>query len=142
MVRLLECSDILFRVVCGVDFFVKFFISASAIWEVSCQHDKHHDSKSPYISSLPSILSLLNDLWGHVAWCSTEYLHLHIIWLTLVCLSIQVLKPKSMIFGLIFSSRMIFYSLMSLWAMFLSCKYFRACANYFIIVLQFPSENL
>lgn len=113
VMSLLEKRNVLFRVISRINFFVQLFICASPVREVASQHHKHHHTQSPDISSLTSVLFLLNNFRSHVARRSTENLHLNKKENTFVCFSIQVLKPKSIILGFIFSSRMIFSSFIS-----------------------------
>lgn len=50
---------------------------------------------------------------------------------------IQVLNPKSINLGDILSSKIIFYNFISRCAIFLSCRYFKAPANYLMIFLHY-----
>lgn len=126
----------MFWVISKIDFLVKLVISATFVGEVTDQHHEHHHSKCPYIRCLTSVLPFLHDFRRHIARRPTEDLHLHNMSFTLVCLSMQVLKPKSMSFGDNFSSKIIFYNLISRCAMFFSCRYFSTPASSLIMDLQ------
>jgi hypothetical protein len=108
LIGLLENDYVLFWIISRINLFVKLFICTSAVREVTGQHNKHHHTQSPNISSLTSVFFLLNYFRRHIARSSTKYLHLNYENYTFVCFSMQVLKPKSIILGFIFSSRMIF----------------------------------
>jgi hypothetical protein len=108
LIGLLENDYVLFWIISRINLFVKLFICTSAVREVTSQHNKHHHTQSPNISSLTSVFFLLNYFRSHIARCSTKDLHLNYKNYTFVCFSMQVLKPKSIILGFIFSSRIIF----------------------------------
>lgn len=92
---------------------VQLLIRISYKGEIAHQHHKHQHSQSPDIGFLASMIPLLHKLRGHVAWSATKEPRLHIKANTLVLLSMQVLKPKSISFGVKSLSTITFSSLMS-----------------------------
>ena len=124
--------------VCGIYLSEELLISVGSVGKISNQHYIHHNSQGPYISRLASILGLLDYFRSHIARRPAKDFNLHKPINTLVFFSMQVLKPKSMSLGEHESSRMMFSSLMSRWAIFLLWIYLRASAIFFIIDLQSP----
>ena len=62
------------------DVLVQLFIVGSSEWELTAKQGIKEHSEGPDISWWTRVLDLAYDLRCHIGWCSTEYLHLPIMW--------------------------------------------------------------
>lgn len=110
-----------------IDLCKQFLLSRRPKRTLSVQHDKKQNSHRPPISQLGVVGGFADHLGSHVGRRATIGVDVFVALPHYVnsCLPTK-LKPKSMIFRLRCLLSKIFSDLMSLWVMFISCRYLTA----------------